>query len=255
MFVVLQESKILLAASGRLHLVRELPGSVRDPHGGALLLGPGPDSPGVVSWPEGLPPPVGTAFHGLRAAIPLLDDAELRAAGRARQLLEWREQHRFCGRCGRETVLGQGDGALRCPGCGLSAFPRVSPAVIVLVHDEERLLLGRSHRFPPGMYSTLAGFVEPGESAEEALHREVREEAGVEVEDLRYFGSQSWPFPHSLMLGFHARYAGGDLRRDEDEMEDVRWFSRDTLPELPTPASIARRLIEDFLRGGTVRTP
>lgn len=255
MYLVFQASRILIGESGRLHLPRERPGGALDPHGGALQLGAGPDAPRVVSWPDDLPPPSGTAFHGLRGALPLLQDEEFRWAGRARQLLEWRGQHRFCGRCGEETVLAEEGTALRCPRCGLSAFPRVSPAVIVLVHDGRRILLGRAPRFPPGMYSTLAGFVEPGESAEEAIRREIREEAGVEVAEVRYFGSQSWPFPHSLMLGFHARYRSGEVRRDERELEDVRWFDRDGLPELPPPVSIARRLIESYLAEGEEARP
>lgn len=247
--LIFQESRILVLESGGLYLTDGMPDHARDPHGGELTLDDGVLRLRVLLLPENVPPPPGAVPRGLRAALPLLDPEALRRAGRARQLLEWRENHRFCGRCGGETALADHGTALRCPACGLSAFPRVSPAVIVLVHDDERMLLGRAHRFPPGMYSTLAGFVEPGESAEEALRREVREEAGVEVDDLRYFGSQPWPFPHSLMLGFHARYAGGQIRRDEDEMEDVRWFRREELPELPPPVSIARRLIEAFLEG------
>lgn len=227
------------------------PERAHDPHGGALILDDEDQPVRVHLLPSEAPTPPGAVPRGLRAALPLLDPNALRRAGRARQLLEWRQNHRFCGRCGEQTRLAERGTALRCPACGLSAFPRVSPAVIVLVHDGDRMLLGRAHRFPPGMYSTLAGFVEPGESAEDALRREVREEAGVEVGDLRYFGSQPWPFPHSLMLGFHARYAGGEVRLEDDEMEDVRWFTRDHLPELPPAVSIARRLIEDHL----ARTP
>lgn len=247
--IVFQASRILVTEQGGLYLPSEVPPGARDPHGGQLHLGAGADGIRVTLLAEDAPPPAGTVPQGLRSALPLLDDEALWKAGRARQLLEWRENHRHCGRCGAVTELGDRGASLTCPRCGLSAFPRVSPAVIVLVHDEDRILLGRAHRFPPGMYSTLAGFVEPGESAEDALRREVREESGVEVEDLRYFGSQPWPFPHSLMLGFHARYAGGGIRTDETEMEDVRWFTAADLPELPTPVSIARRLIDAYLSG------
>ena len=137
---------------------------------------------------------------------------------------------------------------MACPACGQLHFPRVSPAVIVLVEREREILLGRSPRFTPGVYSTLAGFVEPGESLEECIHREIREEVGVEVERLRYFGSQPHPYPHSLMVGFTAHWAGGEIEPDPEEIEDARWFSPNHLPALPHPMSIARALIEDFLR-------
>jgi NAD+ diphosphatase len=245
--IVFQRSRILLSDEGVLHSPREVSEEVRDPHGGLLRVGPEEDAPRIVIGPDDGGAPDGARFLGLRSALSLLPADQAARVGRARQLLAWREQHRFCGRCGSGTELDQDGGVLRCPHCGLQQFPRVSPAVIVLVHDGDRLLLGRAPRFPPGMYSTLAGFVEPGESAEETIHREIREESGVEVIDLRYFGSQSWPFPHSLMLGFHARYRSGEVRCHDDELEDVRWFAREALPELPPPISIARQLIEAYL--------
>ena len=134
-----------------------------------------------------------------------------------------------------------------CPQCGLTAFPRLSPAIIVCIRRGEQILLARNHRFPPGRFSVLAGFVEPGETLEEAVAREVREEVGIRVRDIRYFGSQPWPFPNSLMLGFTAEYAEGELVVDESELAEAHWFTRDNLPDLPPPISIARRLIEDFL--------
>ena len=132
--------------------------------------------------------------------------------------------------------------------CGLLQFPRLSPAIIVLVRRGERLLLARSRQTPPGMYSVLAGFVEPGETLEQAVEREVKEEVGISVSNIRYFGSQPWPFPHSLMIGFTAEHAEGELDIDRNEMEDAGWYSVDRLPMLPPPISIARRLIDDFLR-------
>lgn len=247
MHLVFQRSRILLSESGRLHLPGEIPHGARDPHGGILELRRNGTPVRIMAWPEEADPPAGTAFHGLRGALGILAGEEVGLAGHARQLLDWREHHRFCGRCGRETELGPTENVLVCPGCGLPHFPRVSPAVIVLVHDGERILLGRHGGLPGRMYSTLAGFVEPGESAEETVHREILEESGVSVTDLRYFGSQSWPFPHSLMLGFFARHAGGEPRCLDDELDDVRWFTRDHLPELPPSISIARRLIDAYL--------
>jgi NAD+ diphosphatase len=135
-----------------------------------------------------------------------------------------------------------------CPACGHLHFPRLAPAVIVLIERDREMLLARSPGFTPGVYSTIAGFVEPGESLEDTVHREIWEEVGVEVEDVRYFGSQPWPFPHSLMVGFVARWKSGDIRIDEKEIEDARWFTPEKLPPgLPSPMSIARRLVDDFL--------
>ncbi len=137
--------------------------------------------------------------------------------------------------------------AKECPQCGLLAFPRLSPAVIVLVQRQGELLLARPYHFTPGMYSVIAGFVEPGETLEEAVVREVREEVGIAIKDIRYFRSQPWPFPHSLMIGFTATYAGGEISLDDTEIEDAGWFRPDNLPTLPGKISIARTLIDWFL--------
>jgi NAD+ diphosphatase len=177
-----------------------------------------------------------------------VDEPTWAAAGRAVQLVEWARCHRFCGRCGAETMESPGERARRCPGCGLLAFPRLAPAVIMLVErDDGRALLARNARWPGGMYSCLAGFVEPGETVEAAVQREVGEEVAISVANLRYFGSQPWPFPHSLMIGFHADYAGGEISCDAGEIADAQWFPPDELPELPGPISIARRLIDDWV--------
>ena len=161
-------------------------------------------------------------------------------AGRAKQIVEWHRTHRFCGRDGTETVPRLAELAKECPRCGMLFYPRLSPAVIVLVKRGDDVLLARSPGFPPGMYSVLAGFVEPGESIEETIEREVCEEVGVEVKNVRYFGSQLWPFPNSLMIGFIADYAGGELRVEPSEIEDAGWYSADDLPTLPPKVSIAR---------------
>lgn len=193
-------------------------------------------------------PPAGMAFQGLRRLWSVLDDKTWRIAGRAVQVIEWDRNHRFCGRCGSATERHATERSRTCPRCGLQQFPRVSPAVITLIEDGDRMLLARSPHFVKGVYSTLAGFVEPGESLEETVIREVREEVGVELTDVRYFSSQPWPFPHSLMVGFVARYAGGEIVPQEGEIEDARWFTPDDLPLLPPGLSIARALIEDFLQ-------
>lgn len=198
----------------------------------------------------GAPPaaPDGYTWIGLRAAAKALSPEFFRRAGRAWQLLEWRRSHRFCGACGTPTRLGPYD-ALVCPSCDHLSFPRLSPAVIVLVHDGDRALLGRGPNLPEGMFSTLAGFVEPGESLEETVHREILEEADVEIDDLRYYGSQPWPFPHSLMVGFFARYLAGTPRPADGELEEVGWFHKEALPRIPGPASIARSLIDAWREG------
>ena len=183
-------------------------------------------------------------FAGLRSLFLRVPEPILATAARAFQVVEWDRTHRFCGRCGSRTQDKEGERAKLCPVCGYTAYPRISPAMMVLVTRGSDLLLARANRFPGAMYSALAGFVESGESIEDCIHREVREEVGVEVGDLRYFASQSWSFPHSLMIAYTARYAGGELRPDPAEIADVRWFRVDALPDLPSPVSIARRLID-----------
>lgn len=201
----------------------------------------------AVGLPQETEPPEGMAFQGLRKLWGLLEEDAWRLAGRAVQIVEWDRNHRFCGRCGSETKPHPKERARVCPGCGLEHYPRLSPAVIVLIEKGDRMLLARSPHFVRGVYSTLAGFVEPGESLEQTVAREVFEEVGVELANIRYFGSQPWPFPNSLMIGFTAEYAGGELRPQEGEIEDARWFGVDDLPLLPPGMSIARALIDDFL--------
>lgn len=181
----------------------------------------------------------------LRSLYALLGDELFVAAGRGVQIVAFASTHRYCGRCGRPTVSVRGEHSVRCEQDNLSFYPRIAPAIIVLVRRGDQALLARSGRFSTGMYSTLAGFVEAGESLEHTLSREVREEVGVEVANIQYFGSQPWPFPHSLMVGFTADHAGGDLKVDGEEIIDARWFSRHDLPLLPPRPSIARRLIDE----------
>jgi NAD+ diphosphatase len=184
----------------------------------------------------------------LRAIFQLAGPDTFAIAGRATQLLDWQNNHRYCGKCGTPTSMKPGELAMHCPACGLLAYPRISPAVMVLVRDGDRLLLGRSPHFKPGVFSALAGFVEPGETLEQCAAREVREEVGIEIANLRYFHSQPWPFPNSLMVAFFADYAGGTITPDPNEIEAADWFRRDALPLLPDPVSISRRLIEAALQ-------
>ena len=207
---------------------------------------------GVQCWaaelPEGSPAPAGLSWAGLRALYSVLDDAHFALAGRALQLVSWDRTHQFCGRCGTKTELKAEERARVCPKCKLTAYPRLAPAVMALVHRRNRgkneLLLGRSPHFPPGMYSALAGFVEPGESLEQCLAREVHEEVGVRVSNIRYFASQPWPFPHSLMIAFVCEWVSGEIAPQAGEIEDAKWFEVLQLPKLPSRISIARRLID-----------
>jgi NAD+ diphosphatase len=196
-------------------------------------------------------PPPGMRFRDLRQLYGALDTSLHAVAARALQIVEWDRTHRFCGACGKPTEPHPSERARVCAACGLEHYPRIAPAVIVAVSKDDQILLGRGPQFPPGIYSVLAGFVEPGESLEQAVHREVLEETGIEVEDVRYFGSQPWPFPHSLMLGFKARHRAGEIRVDGVELTDARWFHRDEMPMLfPGNLSISQWLIRDFLGGG-----
>ena len=196
--------------------------------------------------PDAEPPP-GMVFRDLRQLYGVLDTSLHAVAARAVQIVEWDRTHRFCGACGSPTTAHASERSRVCTACGLAHFPRIAPAVIVAVEKGDEILLGRSGHFPPGIYSVLAGFVEPGESLEEAVQREVLEEAGVEVDEIRYFGSQPWPYPNSLMLGFTARYRAGELRPDGVELVDARWFHRDDLPTLfPGNVSISQWLIRNF---------
>jgi len=188
--------------------------------------------------------PPGHGWVGLRALFSVLEDAHFALAGRALQLLQWDRNHQYCGRCGAPTLSREEERVRVCPQCKLAAYPRVAPAVMALVRRGRELLLGRSPHFPSGMYSALAGFVEPGETLEQCVAREVAEEVGVTVANLSYFASQPWPFPHSLMIAFVCDWADGEIRAQEGEIEAADWFDVLQLPKLPSKISIARRLID-----------
>jgi NAD+ diphosphatase len=191
-----------------------------------------------------VPAPAGYLWSGLRALFGLFDDAMFALAGRAFQIMDWDRSHQYCGRCGTATVVKSGERARHCPNCAQIHYPRIAPAVMALVQRRDQLLLARSPHFAPGMHSALAGFVEPGESLEQCLVREVKEEVGIDVVNLRYFSSQPWPFPHSLMIAFNCDWAAGEIAPDPNEIEAAAWFNLESLPVLPNKISIARRLID-----------
>lgn len=193
------------------------------------------------------PAPAGMYFEDLRRLLVARDPLLFGLAARARQVLAWAEDHRFCSRCGAAAAAHAEDRATVCTACGYTQYPRVSPCVIVLVTRGREVLLARSANFPRGMFSTLAGFIEAGESVEEALHREVREEVGVSLRAPRYVASQAWPFPNSLMLGFHAEWDAGEIKVDGEEIVEANWYSIDDLPMIPPQGSISRQLIDSYV--------
>ena len=213
----------------------------------------------AIELPSTQPPRIEPSgeFVDLRGVAGELMHDEAGVLAYARAMILWRERHRFCGRCGAPTRPAEAGHVRKCSNdqCGTQQFPRIDPAVIVLVTDGERALLGRQASWPPGRYSTIAGFVEPGESLEDAVAREVHEETGVEIDAVDYHSSQPWPFPASLMLGFAAHASSTQIRRIDDELEDARWFTRAQIAAgevaLPTTHSISFRLIEDWYDTGS----
>ena len=191
--------------------------------------------------------PEGLGWYHLRSLYQKMDEVGFAIAARAVQIVDWDRAHQYCGHCATPMTQLPTERAKRCPNCGLRQYPRLSPAVIMLIYKGEKVLLARAPRFRTGMYSVLAGFVEPGESLEETVAREVREEVGIEIKNIRYFGSQPWPFPNSLMVGFIAEYASGTLVLDPTEIEAAAWFTKENLPPVPGNLSIARKLIDWFV--------
>ena len=246
----------LLRHDNQLFTVTGTPGEVF-PRGTAADFGVGGDALLVGNWHgvscyaadvERLPENVPGELTPVRSLFHLAGAEAFALAGRAIFLLEWQKNHRYCGRCGTQTNKLPGEFAMACPSCALTVYPRISPAVMVLVQRGEELLLARGPNFRPGIFSALAGFVEAGETLEQCAHREVREEVGLEITNLRYFCSQPWPFPDSLMVAFFADYLAGEITPDPREIESAAWYSRDALPPLPDPVSIARQLIDAALK-------
>jgi NAD+ diphosphatase len=202
----------------------------------------------AVELPPAISAPEGYRFFGVRELYGILADDDLGLAAYAVRIIDFDRSTRFCGRCGHATRQLRTERAKLCTDCNKITYPRISPAIIVLVKKGEQVLLARSPRFPPELHSILAGFVESGENLEECVHREVREEVGIEITNIRYFGSEPWPFPDSLMIGFVADYSAGEITIDNNEIIFAGWFDRDNLPTLPSPMSISRTLINAWIR-------
>lgn len=233
---------LLLCPESRLPPASQLT-PLGEPHA-AFVFGQLAGKPCVLAaWQAGSEPPPGLQAISVRQVFELLPAGHWSLAARAKQMLSWDLATRFCGACGSPTQAMDGEPAKLCPACGQRSYPQIAPAIMCLVRRDRKLLLARSAHFRPGMYSALAGFVEAGESVEACVHREVFEETGIQVQNLRWFASQPWPFPQSLMLAFHADYAAGEIVPQPGEIEDAQWFSLDALPELPSAVSISSRLI------------
>ena len=191
--------------------------------------------------------PAKIEFTDFRTTLSFLDPSDFQLISRASILVNWKATNQFCSSCGKQTVFNLSEGAPDCDCLAPPRYPIISPCIITLIHDNDRILLGRSKFFPPNMFSTLAGFIEAGENAEEALAREVMEEVNVKVSDVRYYGSQSWPFPSQLMLGYFCKYEEGDIQLNDAELEEARWFDLDDLPMIPPDTSISGQLIRSYI--------
>ncbi|MGV0035455.1 MAG: NAD(+) diphosphatase [Candidatus Azotimanducaceae bacterium WSBS_2022_MAG_OTU7] len=192
--------------------------------------------------------PQGYGFEALWSFLTIVEQPVFYLIGRAKQVIEWHQQHHFCGACGQVTSTIPVDRSRKCESCNIAFYPRLSPSIIVLINKGDEILLAKNAHARGNFYGTLAGFVEPGESIEETVHREVFEEVGLKVKNLRYYSSQSWPFPNSLMLGFHAEYDSGELVLQEEEIADAQWFHYNDLPHKPAMMSISGWLIDDFIK-------
>ncbi|AIQ15096.1 NUDIX hydrolase [Paenibacillus durus] len=191
--------------------------------------------------------PEGMAFRPLRSLYDEVDEDLFHLAGKAIQMLAWDDTHQYCGRCGTKTVLSEAERSRKCPNCGLVSYPRLAPAVITAILKDKQILLAHAQHFQNNMYGLIAGFVEPGETLEDCVKREIMEEVGIKVNNIRYFGSQQWPFPHSLMVGFLAEYESGEITVDGEEIVHADWFEPGNLPVIPSNVSIARKIIDWYV--------
>ena len=249
-WILVQDNSVLFLndpVSGTVLMPDPLPAGLTS--GSSMYLGTWDDRfYYAAEVPVGVTLPGGWQQSPVRELSGKVPDRDMALASYAVRILDFDRSTAFCGRCGAKTRPLTTERARICTVCNRITYPRISPAIIVLIKKGEEVLLARSPRSPPGVFSIIAGFNEPGENLEQTVHREVGEEVGVAVQNIRYFGSEPWPFPDSLMIGFVADYAGGDIRIDNLEIEAAGWFTRDTLPSVPTKASITRALIEAWIQ-------
>lgn len=249
-----RNGRVILDGGGRVPEAGEVPPSLMER---AVSSGLVDRDGGSDLWAEidgGAALPDGFSERERRSCWAELGEEQFFRVGKAFHYMDWRRTHRFCGRCGAENVFDEKEWAMRCTKCGELAYPVICPAIIVCVERGGKILLGHGVNFPPGRYSVLAGFVEPGESLEQCVAREVYEESKIRVKNIKYFASQPWAFPRSLMLGFTAEWESGEICPDRTEVSDVRWFAPEEIPDYYRGVSISARLIEDFVRrhgGGT----
>lgn len=245
---IFQKDRVVLDAEGRVPDCRDLPPSLSSRFVNAGSV----DREGGDTWAEldaGCAIPEGFSARERRTCWTTAGEEQFFRIGKAFHYMDWQRTHKFCGKCGAANIYDVEERAMRCPACGELVYPVICPAIIVRVEREGKILLGHGANFPPGRYSVLAGFVEPGESLEECVAREVYEETKIRVKNIKYFGSQPWPFPRSLMLGFTAEWESGEIGADGREVTDAGWFAPGEIPEYYRGVSISARLIEDFVKG------
>ena len=215
-----------------------------------LYLGKFYDQPAYcIGIDDNTQAPSGMSFVDLRSTFGVLDEDSFLLASKAVQVVAWEQTHRFCGKCGSLTQDLSGERAKVCPECGFISYPRICPAVITAVFKENKILLAHARSFKGDIHSLIAGFVEAGETLEEAVEREIMEEIGIKVKNVEYWGSQPWPYPNSLMLGFTAGYESGEINVDGVEISHADWYDVENLPELPSKVSIARKIIDWYSQG------
>lgn len=203
---------------------------------------------GEIIVSEGVVIPSNMHFSKLKPLAQVISEDMFWIGGRAIQIVNWNNNHIYCGRCGTATQNVDGERSKKCPKCGLSNYPRISPAIIVAVINEGKLLLAHNTQFPKDLYSVVSGFVEVGETFEECVVREVHEETGINVKNIKYFGNQPWPFPNSIMIGYIAEYESGEIKVDGNEISHANWYSANDMPLTPDGISIAKKLINWFLK-------
>lgn len=247
-FILFYSSQILVRDEDILWSLEQISGHLSDSADLILLQRDASSSVIAVSLQQDISSHLEAELNSLRSLLFFTEQEKFLLAGRASQLIDWYTSHRFCGTCGAQTVHHENERTLVCAACSLHFFPRISPCAIMLITKGDKILLAKSSRFKANFYSCLAGFIEIGETPEETVHREVKEEVDLQIKNVRYISSQSWPFPSQLMLGYLAEYESGVIKPDPSEIADAKWFDIDSLPNIPSAKiSVAGKLIRTFI--------